>query len=230
MAKKNKYLSIKTISRITGVLGLVVLICGSLAHSINTEIIDLNSETVTANNFDSLDSKYRLGFICGLIMETAFIFYAFFLFYILRITNRYTAMIMLILALIPAPLFYANQLNHFASFLISEHNTSQMMFYLELHKHGGYIISIFFGLWLFPLGYLVYESPFLPKFIGVFLMIGCFGYLINFIQGYSFPNYKSSLWANPILVITHISEIIFMLWLLIMGVNKTKYEPSWRRA
>ena len=133
------------------------------------------------------------------------------------------AMIMLVLALIPAPVFYANQLNHFASFLISKHDTSQMMFYLELHKHGGYIISIFFGLWLFPLGYLVYTSSFLPKFLGVILMIGCFGYLVSFIQGFLFPKSNSSLWTNPFLVITHISEILFMLWLLIMGVNKTKY-------
>jgi hypothetical protein len=223
MTTKNKYLSITKVARITGLLGLVVLICGSLAHSINSEIIDLNNEITTADNFKSLGSKYRIGFVCGLIMETVFIFYAFLLFYILRITNRLAAILMLILALIPAPLFYANQLNHFASFLISEHSTSQMMFYLELHKNGGYIISIFFGLWLFPLGYLVYKSSFLPKFLGVFLMIGCFGYLLSFIQGFLFPNYISSLWTNPFLVITHISEILFMLCLLFKGIKKTKY-------
>lgn len=223
MNTENKYLSITKVSRMAGLLGLIVLTCGSLTHSINSEIINLNNEIATANNFSTLGLKYRIGFVCGLVMETVFIFYAFILFYILRITNKLAAILLLILALVPAPLFYANQLNHFASFLISQQSTSQMMFYLELHKHGGYIISIFFGLWLFPLGYLVYKSSFLPKFLGVFLMIGCFGYIANFIQGFVFPNFKSTLWTNPFLVITHISEILFMLWLLIMGVNKTKY-------
>jgi len=217
-----KMLPIKIISRFAGLLGLLVLISGSLTHTFNSEIIDLNSESITANNFSSLEFKYRIGFVSGLFMETIFIFYSFLLFYMLRTVNMHIAIVMLILALIPAPIFYVNQLNHFASFLISNHDTEQMMFFLELHKYGGYIISIFFGLWLFPLGYLVYKSEYLPKALGILLMIGGFGYLISFIQGFLFPNYESSLWTNPFLVITHVSEILFMFWLLIMGVNKSK--------
>lgn len=226
MTNSNNRISIKALSRVAGFLGLIVLVSGSLTHTINSEIIDLSSESITASNFDSLSYKYRLGFVSGLVMETVFIFYALLLFYLLRGVHQFAALTMLVLALIPAPIFYVNQLNHFASFLISDQDTSQMMFYLSLHKHGGYIISIFFGLWLFPLGYLVYKSEFLPKVLGILLMIGCFGYLISFIQGFLFPNYQSSLWSNPVLVITHISEMLFMFYLLIMGVNSAKYYEN----
>lgn len=223
MTVEEKGISIKAISRIAGFLGLIVLVSGSITHTFNSDIIDLSNTTITASNFSSLETKYRIGFVSGMMMETVFIFYAFLLFYILKITNKSIATLMLILALVPAPIFYVNQLNHFASFLISNQDTTQMMFYLDLHRHGGFVISIFFGLWLFPLGYLVYKSPFLPKLLGILLMIGCFGYLISFIQGFLFPNYKSSLWTNPVLVITHISEILFMLYLLIKGVNTEDY-------
>lgn len=224
--KKSKIdISIKTLARIAGFLGLLVLICGSVTHTFNTEIIDLADELGTAENFRLLENKYRIGFICGLLMETVFIFYAFLLFYLLKVVQKSVALIMLLLALIPAPIFYVNQLNHFASFLMASQDTAQMMFYLELHRHGGYVISIFFGLWLLPLGYLVYRSKFLPKALGVLLMIGCFGYLASCIQGFLFPNHESTLWTNPVLVVTHLAEILFMLWLLIMGVNGSKdYE------
>jgi hypothetical protein len=55
-------------------------------------------------------------------------------------------------------------------------------------------------------------------------MVGCFGYLINCVQGVLFPGSESTLWTNPALVVTHLSEILFMLWLLVMGVNKEKYD------
>ncbi|MEM6317262.1 MAG: DUF4386 domain-containing protein [Bacteroidota bacterium] len=219
MTRKSSNLSTKTVARVAGFLGLLVLICGSTTHTINSEIIDLSNDIGTASNFHTFEAKYRLGFVCGLLMETIFIFYAFLLYYLLQVVNKDVAKLMLLLALIPAPIFFTNQLNHFASFLVSSQDTEQMIHYLKLHQHGGFIISIFFGLWLFPLGYLVYQSTFLPKMLGILLMIGCFGYLISFFQGFLFPNQIRTLWTNPALVVTHLAEIGFMFWLLIMGVE-----------
>jgi len=136
---------------------------------------------------------------------------------------------MLILALIPTPIFYINQLNHFAAFLSAKDQTNElMMFYLELHRYGGFIISIFFGLWLFPIGYLVYKSSFIPKFLGIFLMIGCFGYLISFVQGFIFPGMVDGLWKTPALVVIHLAEISLMLWLIVMGVNTIRHDELLR--
>ncbi|MHC4073208.1 MAG: DUF4386 domain-containing protein, partial [Planctomycetota bacterium] len=49
-----------------------------------------------------------------------------------------------------------------------------VMLFLDLHKHGIGIAQIFWGLWLLPLGYLVFKSGFLPRILGVLLIIGGF--------------------------------------------------------
>lgn len=214
----------KKTARITGLIGIIVLLSGSFAHSVNSKLIIPGDAVTTATNLITSESLFRLGFVSGLLMETVFIFYAFLLYKLLTPTSKKYVQLMLILALVPVPLFMLNQLNQFAALLHAPESLDQMLFYLELHKYGGLIVSIFFGLWLFPLGYLVYRSSYLPKVLGIFLMIGCFGYLIHFVQGFLFPNYTATLWTNPFLIITHISELVLMLWLLIKGVDTEKWK------
>ena len=52
------------------------------------------------------------------------------------------------------------------------------MLFFDLHKNGFMIAQIFFGAWLFPLGYLVFKSGFLPRILGIVLMVECFGWLM----------------------------------------------------
>ena len=86
--------------------------------------------------------------------------------------------------------------------------------FLDLHEHGVFIAQIFWGLWLFPLGYLVFKSGFLPRILGVLLMISCFGYLIDFSTFFLFPNFNVA-----INMYTGWAELLLCLWLLIKGVN-----------
>ncbi|NNL16876.1 MAG: DUF4386 domain-containing protein [Flavobacteriaceae bacterium] len=214
----------KKIARITGLIGIIVLVSGSFTHSVNSKLIYYEDKLATANNFINSESLFRIGFVSSLIMETVFIFYAFNLYRILKPVNKNLSKIMLILALVPVPLFMLNQLNQFNAFLLANSDIYEMMFFLTSHKHGGLIVSIFYGLWLLPLGLLIYQSKYLPKILGVFLMVGCFGYLIHFFQGFLIPNYESSLWTNPFLIVTHISELLLMVWLLIKGLNIEKWK------
>ena len=71
----------------------------------------------------------------------------------------------------------------------NEQLQAQVLFYLNQYDNGILILLIFWGLWLFPFGYLVFKSEFLPKFLGVLLMLGCFGYLINLFGNTLIPNY-----------------------------------------
>jgi hypothetical protein len=91
--------------------------------------------------------------------------------------------------------------------------------FLDLHEHGINIAGIFWGLWLFPMGYLVFKSGFLPRILGVLLMIGCFGYLIDSATFFLFPNFDAS-----IAQFTFIGELLLPLWLLIKGVNVEQWE------
>jgi hypothetical protein len=92
------------------------------------------------------------------------------------------------------------------------------MFYLvDLQTHGILIAQIFFGLWLLPLGYLVFKSGYLPRVLGVLLMFGCFGYLIHVFQYFLFPSYEVI--AYPGLAVATIAEFSLLGWLLLKGAK-----------
>jgi hypothetical protein len=95
------------------------------------------------------------------------------------------------------------------------------MLFLRLHSNGIFIAEIFWGLWLFPFGLLVFRSKFLPRFIGLWLMINCFGYLALSVTALFFPTYYNVFfsYSQPVLF----GELAIMLWLLIKGA---KDEPS----
>ena len=77
--------------------------------------------------------------------------------------------------------------------------------------------ELFWGLWLFPFGLLVFRSGFLPRFIGGWLMINCFGYVALCLIALLVPDYYEAAfkWAQPVLF----GELAIMLWLLIKGAK-----------
>jgi hypothetical protein len=92
------------------------------------------------------------------------------------------------------------------------------MLFVDLHQHGYLIGEIFFGLWLLPLGYLIYTSGLFPKTLGVLAMIGCLGYLLDVGAAFSSPTLESG--AGPIVLVpTAVAEISLVLWLLVKGAT-----------
>jgi len=99
---------------------------------------------------------------------------------------------------------------------------AQVMLSLDYYNNGIEILTVFWGLWLLPFGYLVFKSGILPKTLGVLLMAGCFGYLINFTGGFLFQNYSNLGIAKIISLPASIGEIGSCLWLLIMGAKNER--------
>jgi hypothetical protein len=119
-----------------------------------------------------------------------------------------------------------NELNQFAVlFLVHSANSliepmagqlqTMVPLLLNLHQLGISIAGIFWGLWLFPMGYLVFKSGFLPKILGILLIIGGIGYLVDSFAAFLVPN----LGVN-IAIFTFWGEVLFPLWLLIKGVKE----------
>ena len=100
----------------------------------------------------------------------------------------------------------------------------RVMLALESYNNGIWLSSIFWGLWLFPFGYLVYKSGFLPKVLGIFLMLGCFGYLIDFIGHTLVTDYSEMTISDYIGIPGGLGEIGSCLSLLIMGANENSVE------
>ncbi|MGA9472949.1 MAG: DUF4386 domain-containing protein [Terriglobales bacterium] len=91
------------------------------------------------------------------------------------------------------------------------------MLFLNLHGRGFVVCEIFWGLWLLPLALLIYKSRFMPRFLGVWLALAGFAWVILSITSTLLPQYQDR--VNSYLQPAIIGEIVFMLWLLIKGTQ-----------
>lgn len=213
------------LARIAGLVGLAVLASGSFAGYVASKLSVSGDVVATSNNIAASEWLFRLGFVGSQVMMIAFVFYGLLLYRLLRPVSKSQAMIMLALVLASVPLYMLNQLNQYAALpLASDGLYGQVELFLDLHRTGNLVAGIFFGLWLFPLGLLVFRSGYLPRFLGILLMIGSPGYLVLFVQGFFFPGSELTLWSNPFIVVTHLSELALLLWLLIKGVNVDEWN------
>jgi hypothetical protein len=94
------------------------------------------------------------------------------------------------------------------------------MLCLYVRQNGFMIAQIFFGAWLFPLGYLVWKSGFLPKLLGMVLMVHCVFWLMTFLQSFLLPSFSAITYISYPL--GFIAEFGLTLWLVIMGAREPK--------
>jgi hypothetical protein len=201
-----------------------MLASGSFTGVVGSKLVVPGNAAATAAKIVASESLFRLGMVSSLVMMIAFLFYALLLYMLLRPVGRNHAMIMLGLVLASVPIYMLNQVNQFAALLsASDGLYGQVKLFLDLHRFGNLIAGLFFGLWLLPLGLLVFRSGFFPRILGIFLMFGSPGYLVLFVQAFLFPGAERTLWSNPLLILTHASELALMLWLLIRGLNVGKW-------
>lgn len=226
----------KKTARIAGLLYLVVVLTGmfSLAY-VPSQLIVWDNAAQTVSNITGSELLFRLGIVSSLICYTFFLFLPIVLYQLLKSVNKTHARVMVILAIVSVPISFINILNKFAVLSLISSSTllkgaaivemqRQVMFYLDLYNSGILIVQIFWGLWLFPFGYLVYKSGFLPKFLGVLLMAGCFGYLLNFLGNSLLPNYGELGISSYVRLPASLGEIGTCLWLLIMGAKEKKMD------
>ncbi len=222
----------KKTARIAGLLYLCVVISGifSLAY-VPSKLIVWDNPTETTTNIMNNEFLFRMEILSGIACYVFFAFLPLALYKLLKPVNEKYAKLMVILALISVPLSLSNMTNKMGILsLLTDANYKQtfgieqfqhqVMFYLEQYGHGNHVSAVFWGLWLFPFGYLVFKSGFLPKVLGVFLMIGCVGYLVDLSGAILFKNYYQMGVSSYITLPASIGEIGICLWLLIFGVKK----------
>ncbi len=224
----------KRIARIAGLLYLVVVLTGifSLAY-VPSKLIVWDNPSTTFQNIVSSESLFRFSIVSGLICYTFFLFLPVVLYKLLKPVNKNYAKLMVLLAVVSVPISFINIQNKFnvlslisnAEYLkvfSTDQLQTQVLFYLNQYNDGILIVSIFWGLWLFPFGFLVYKSSFLPKILGILLMLGCLGYLINFLGYFLIANYSEMGISSYIKLPASLGEIGTCLWLLIIGTKRTQ--------
>src|SRR5438445_1524638 len=186
----------------------------------------------TANNIAAHESLFRLGIVCYLVSSVLFIFVTLALYRLFEGVDQPLAILMVILgSLMPVPIFFVNSVTDGAALLLARggdflsafdkpQRDAFAMLFLNLHHQLDLANAIFWGLWLLPLGLLVYKSRFLPRVIGIWLMMGCFGWLAFSIAGFLSPGLEDKVFAygQPFML----GEVATMLWLVIMGAKEQR--------
>lgn len=221
----------KKTARTAGLLYLVVVLSGifSLAY-VPSALIDWQDAAKTFGQIQASGTLFRLGIVAGIICYTAFLLLPFVLYTLLQGVNKTYAMVMVVLAAASVPFSLYNLVHkmdvltlvgteQFLDAMPMAQRQAEVMFHLNAYDNGIQLVSVFWGLWLLPFGYLVFKSGFLPKWLGILLMAGCFGYLVNFLGGFLFPSYASLGIARFVSLPATVGEIGTCLWLLIAGIK-----------
>lgn len=228
-------LSNKKIARIAGLLYLLMGITGAFGMLyVPSVMIAQGDAATTAANLMAGETLFRVGIVGQLLCQLFFIFLVLALYALLKEVHKTHARVMVILVLVAVPIAFLNTLNQMGALLVlgeadflsafdTEQRQALMMGMFKLHENGIFIVEVFWGLWLFPFGYLVYRSGFIPRVLGVLLIIGCFAYLIEHFTALLFPDIRASI--TPYLMVPlSAGEFSIILWLLIKGVKQPKNE------
>jgi hypothetical protein len=218
-------------ARMAGLFYLIFILTTVLATYVRSRIIVSGDAAATANNIVSSQGLFRVGFVTELVSAVFFLLAAWALYVLLKPVNKNLALLFLLLNLGGVAVECLNALNLFAAlqFLsganyLNVFQTGQLqamaMSFLNSYTNGFVIAQIFFSAWLLPLGYLVYKSRSLPRFLGILLILDFFGNLSWFLQFFLLPDY--GILSYPGNAISFIAEISITLWLLIMGVKNQK--------
>lgn len=221
-----------TLSGRARLAGLLYLLCSAvgylrLIYIPNALIVDADA-AATARNIAAHEMLFRLGIVSYVLCATGWIFVTLALYRLLKDVHPGLASLMVILgSLMVVPIFFFNAVSdaaalmavrgEFLSVFDKPHRDGLAMLFLRMHDFGDVVNEIFWGLWLIPFGMLVYRSRFFPKVLGIWLILGCFGYLALSLTGMLWPQYQESVfhYTHPL----RVSELGFMLWALIIGAK-----------
>jgi hypothetical protein len=223
------------IARMAGFLYLIYIVVSIFADVLGrSKLIVLGDAATTARNIMASAWQFRIGFVVDLVAGVLFLLTAWALYVLLKPVNKNLALLFLLLNLGGVAVWCVSDLFLIASQLLlsgadylkvlqADQLQALAMLFLNIYKNGfSGIAQIFFSAWLFPLGYLVFKSGFLPRILGIMLMVECFGWLMYPIQFFFFPGYAVITYLSS--AVGFIGEFSLMLWLLIMGAKDQKGE------
>lgn len=219
----------KNIARAAGLLYFIYILTHTFADVIGrSKLIVYGDAAATAQNILASAGQFRLGFIFDLLAAGLFFLAAWALYLLLKPVNKNLALLFLLLNLggviiqCVSDLFLVGgqMLVNGADYLSvfpTDQRQAMAMFSFGLYKNGFMIAQLFYGAWLFPLGYLVYKSGFIPRILGVLLMVHCAFWLMTFLQFFLFPDFNAITYISYPL--GFVAEFGLALWLMIKGVK-----------
>jgi hypothetical protein len=224
--------SSKRLARTAGVLYLLVGIFGGFAEGfVEPQMYVAGNAAATAGNVVANAGLVRMGVLADLLDATVFVFLAMTLYVLLKHVHTGAARAMVVLVALAAGITCLGAVFEFEGLRVATGainlaafgtagSNSVVLLLLDTQHYGLLAAQIFFGLWLVPLGYLAYKSAMFPRALGVLLVVGAAGYLVDMLAAFLLPDVGTAI-HGYVTIPSAIAEIWMVGYLLVIGV-KTK--------
>ena len=217
-------------ARVAAVLYLLMVLTApfSLIY-VPGKLIVPGDAVATADRLRASEWLLRIGIGSELFHQAVAIFLVLALYRLFKPVNERYAVLMVILgALVSVPIVFLNVLNEVAALVLVSGTDFLSVFeepqldalaylFLRLHEQGLIVASVFWGLWLFPFGMLVIRSGFIPRVLGVLMMIAGVAYLASSFTSLVLPGYADL--VGQFAMVLAFGELPFVFWLWIWGMR-----------
>jgi hypothetical protein len=218
--------SVTKIARTAGVLYLLYVLTSVIANLFGKFVFV--EAPVTIDHILTHATQFRIGFVINLFSVSLFLLAAWALYVLLKPVNKDLALLFLLFNVAGFAVWLLSSLSLFGSLVILNSTDAIKAFHPDqlhalaifsfgLYKTGAFIAQVPYGVWLFPLGYLVFKCKFIPKILGMLLIADGICQFIYVCQRLILPDL--AVIAYPCLVVSFIAEVSLALWLAIKAVK-----------
>ena len=216
--------------RVAGFWYLLLVVIGPLRLIyIPSKLFVPEDAPATVNSIAAHEWLFRFGMVGDLVGAVVLIFLVLAFYRLFKDVDQYLAVLVVILGgVMPALINFVNVVSDAGALMVvrgasflsvfgKPQRDALVMLLLQLHDHQITAAEILWGVWLLPLAILVYRSRFLPRFLGVWLVINGVAYVILSLTGLLVPQHQDKVFilSQPALL----GEIVLMLWLVIKGAR-----------
>jgi hypothetical protein len=231
MQREEKLHSLKKTARLAGFLYVFMGIPSAFGIAyVPSKIIVWGNASATCQNIISHEFLFRLGMVSQFVSNGLFILLVSVLYRLFKQVNGPQARLMVAMVLVQVPIGFLIESFNMTSLLILkgeimkafslEQKQDWVILLLIMHKYGMITIELFSGLWLIPFGQLVFKSNFIPRILGILLIVGGIAYVIESLTFWLFPDSQKVVSQFMIIIYT-IGETPIIFWLLIKGTKST---------
>lgn len=219
-------------ARFAGLLYAIGVATGVFGLSVGPrQVFDGETPAEMVQSLIANESLYRMSIAAEIVCYAVFLVLALALYRLLSPAGKFAAALMAALLIASVPLALANVEHHFVVLRLIEGASAQdaqsaVMSAKERYSDGIFVLNILWGAWLIPFGYLVIRSGFLPRILGILLILGGAGYIADIFGQLLFSSYEG---ARFVRILRGPAEMLIGFWLLIFGARRTLL-PERRRS
>jgi hypothetical protein len=227
----------KRLARIAGLFYLLVGIFGGFAEGFgDPKMYAAGNAAVTTGNVLANSELVRMIVVAHLLNAIFFILTAMALYILLQHVNKSVARAMLVFVALAVGITTLNAVFQFEGLRVATDSSyaaafgdagsnALVLLLLDIQHYGTLSAQVFFGLWLAPLGYLVYKSGLFPKALGIVLVAASVCYLVDLLAAFLVPDFGKQI-HSFIVIVPAIAEIWMVLYLLVVGVRTVEPEKK----